>query len=57
VVLSKIFSWYGLDFGRNEDELRTWLAGRVADVTLKEALLDKGVKVMYADYDWRTNQS
>lgn len=59
VTLSKIFKWYGIDFGSNEAQrlahVVRYLEGRQkADLV---ALLESGrpISVTYADYDWTPN--
>jgi hypothetical protein len=57
VRLSRILSWYGEDWDNHGGYL-AWLAERVTDPTLKEALLkaDEGeVEEVFNEYDWTLN--
>jgi hypothetical protein len=50
--LSSIFDWYQVDFGKDEKDLREWLAVRRPD--LAPALRDSRNRIDYA-YDWQLN--
>ena len=54
--LSKILEWYGDDF-KAAGGYRKFLADRVADPTLRKALLDAdgSVKIVFNDYNWSLN--
>lgn len=52
--LSKIFQWYGEDFGRNEGERLAFLV-RFAPPGAADWLAGPGVVVRYLDYDWSLN--
>ena len=52
--LSPILNWYGEDWD-NHGGTRAWLAERVRDDTLKQALLNNDIEVTYTAYDWTLN--
>ncbi|XP_010530173.1 PREDICTED: uncharacterized protein LOC104806801 [Tarenaya hassleriana] len=56
--ISKIFQWYGMDFGKNEVEVLKH-ASNYLEPTLSEALLDLLVdtqlEIIYQPYDWGLN--
>lgn len=57
VRLSRILSWYGEDWDNHGGYL-TWLAERVEDQSLKQALqqaADGTVEVVFNEYDWVLN--
>ncbi len=54
IQLSPILNWYGEDWD-NHGGTRAWLAERVQDDTLKQALLNDDIKVTYSTYDWTLN--
>ena len=54
IQLSPILQWYGVDWD-NHGGVRPWLAERVRDAALKQALLDDTIKVTYNNYDWTLN--
>ena len=58
VWLSKIFKWYGMDFG-SQDDLLHWLLDYVSDnsATALKRLLDSKspITLKYKEYDWGQN--
>ena len=58
VLLSRIFKWYGGDFGKNQTETLTFIAPYLYDED-DRLFLEKNagnLKVEYQDYDWRLNR-
>lgn len=55
IYISKIFNWFGKDFGKNKEEriafMLTYLDQSTADKIKKE----KSVKIKYLPYDWNLN--
>lgn len=60
VWLSKLFKWYGMDFG-SQDDLLHWLLDFVdedARVSLERLLKSQSaIKLKYKDYDWGQNSA
>jgi GH15 family glucan-1,4-alpha-glucosidase len=58
VSLSRIFKWYGADFGRSQTERLTYVTRFLYDKEDREFLEEnvEKVKVVYRDYDWRLNR-
>jgi len=58
VRLSRIFKWYGEDFGSNQEEILNRLAGFMYDKDTGDFLKKHAteLKVEYQRYDWRLNQ-
>ena len=56
VSLSKLFLWYGEDFGATPEDVLTWILthSRLIDQDDQSVLLP-GVKIVYKDYDWESN--
>ena len=54
IALSRIFKWYGQDFGASTDDLQRYLA-RYFDGTVHETLANAAYDVDYLDYDWSLN--
>jgi len=56
VVMSKLFLWYGADFGSGHREMLEWVGGHLGDNNEKvvEALQGEFV-VVFRDYDWASN--
>ena len=54
IQLSPILQWYGVDWDNHGGTL-AWLAERVRDGALREALLDDTIEVRYTSYDWTLN--
>jgi hypothetical protein len=54
IALSRIFKWYGQDFGDSTDDLQRYLA-RYFDGTVHETLANAAYDVDYLDYDWSLN--
>lgn len=60
VWLSKIFSWYAVDFGTTNENVLSWICKYVDDNTriqLKQMLTEPGVTVKYLPYDWESNET
>ncbi len=57
VFLSKIFQWYGEDFGKNQVEQLRFIAQYLYNRDDREFLqeYEASIKVKYQDYDWRLN--
>eukprot|EP00899_Mesostigma_viride_P025605 jgi/Mesvir1/6229/Mv00907-RA.1 len=60
ILLSKIFSWYAVDFGSTPEERVAWLLPYVTKDTriALESILAKGpgsIKLAYREYDWGLN--
>lgn len=57
LVLSKIFSWYGDDFGSEGD--KSLIAYAAKSIPALQKALDRGqkVEIRYGDYDWSLNDS
>lgn len=60
VELSKLFKWYGMDFG-SQDDLLHWLLDYVNEeskAALEELLKNQSsVKLKYKEYDWGQNSA
>ncbi|MFC1657392.1 glycoside hydrolase family 15 protein [Candidatus Moduliflexota bacterium] len=58
VSLSRIFRWYGPDFGRNRQERLRFIAAYLHDAADRRFLEEHSavVEVVYQDYDWRLNR-
>ena len=60
VSLSKLFKWYGMDFG-NQDELLHWLVDYVSEenkIALERLLKSQSpIKLKYNEYDWGQNSA
>jgi hypothetical protein len=55
--LSKIFNWYGEDFGKNSGELLTYLSQFLSRETAAAIRSDVGNwKIDYLEYDWSLNE-
>jgi hypothetical protein len=56
VVMSKLFLWYGKDFGSDHKEMLEWVAEHLGDKNEKviEALQGE-FEVIFKDYDWASN--
>ncbi len=55
IYLSKIFDWYGSDFG-DEKQMRQFIAFFVKSATLKAKLLNTNNSLSYQSYNWNLNQ-
>lgn len=57
--LSRIFRWYGGDFGDSRRELLVYIAPYVNDPEIRESLMDEPGRwsVRYANYDWSLNDA
>ncbi len=58
ISLSRIFKWYGEDFGKNQPEKLNFLATFLYDKEDREFLKNyaDNIKIHYQDYDWRLNR-
>jgi len=58
VYLSKIFYWYGADFGDGEEDIVKFIIPYLYDDQERRYLSENigGVRVTYQDYDWRLNR-
>jgi GH15 family glucan-1,4-alpha-glucosidase len=58
VSLSRVFKWYGSDFGKTQAERLMFIAHYLYDEGEKQFLIEnaKNTKVDYQDYDWRLNR-
>lgn len=60
VHVSKIFKWYSMDFG-SQDDLLHWLTDYLAEEdasTLKSLLASQtSLKLKFKDYDWGQNSA
>ncbi|CAN8246861.1 unnamed protein product [Cochlearia groenlandica] len=56
--ISKIFNWYGVDFGKGEEEVlkhaSTYLEPQLSEALL-DLLVDTQFRVVYQSYDWGLN--
>ncbi len=59
VALSRVFQWYGEDFGRSVAERLRFLAPYLYDQSDREFLENRAetLAVSYQDYDWRLNRT
>lgn len=59
IKLSKIFSWYKEDFGKNNTELVHWICNNMGmgdkKAKMEEILASKNFSVSFLDYDWGVN--
>jgi hypothetical protein len=65
VVLSKLFEWYRVDFGRTGEEVLRRVVQYMGDSSAGTALermlrgsesgAGKAIEIEYSDYDWGTN--
>ena len=59
VVMTKLFLWYGKDFGADEKALLEWVSSHLGED--KRDGLDEALKgeftVIFKDYDWEANSS
>jgi len=58
VALSRVFKWYGSDFGNKQYEILKFVAQSLYDEGEKRFLIEnaENIKVVYQDYDWRLNR-
>ncbi|KAL1194796.1 hypothetical protein V5N11_027575 [Cardamine amara subsp. amara] len=56
--ISKIFKWYGVDFGKSEEEVlkhaSTYLEPQLSEALL-DLLVDTQFRIIYQSYDWGLN--
>jgi hypothetical protein len=59
VRLSRVFKWYGEDFGKTEAERLRYIAPYLYDEENRRFLNEKAdsAKVEYQPYDWRLNRT
>lgn len=59
IKLSKIFSWYKEDFGKNNTELAHWICDNMGagdkKTKMEEIISSKNFSVSFLDYDWGVN--
>ena len=56
VNVSKLFLWYGSDFGDSPSDLLTWIIRRRETNQLElEEIVKSGFEIIYRDYDWTSN--
>jgi len=58
IRLSKIFLWYGPDFGSKDAEVLKWISGYLTGdqlIAVQRMLESDKFKIVYSDYDWVTN--
>ncbi|XP_071960579.1 uncharacterized protein [Antedon mediterranea] len=57
--LSRIFCWYREDFGKNNEEIASWVLNHLPEGKKKQQLADliegKNVKIGFLKYDWSAN--
>lgn len=58
VSLSRVFKWYGSDFGRTIGDRLRFIAQYLYDENDRQYILDNAehIKIDYLDYDWRLNR-
>jgi len=58
VSLSRIFKWYGSDFGKDPAERLRFIATFMYSEDDRRLLIEnsKHIKIDYQDYDWRLNR-
>jgi hypothetical protein len=56
VYLSKIFSWFDKDFGKNKNDILKYLAQFVTDPEIKKLMESGTATVEYLWYDWNINE-
>ena len=56
VNVSKLFLWYGSDFGDSPSDLLTWIIRRRETNQFElEEIVKSGFEIIYRDYDWASN--
>ncbi|API87754.1 hypothetical protein F7310_02920 [Francisella uliginis] len=55
IYISKIFDWYGSDFG-NQTHMRQFIAKYLTSKVKKEAILNENKTIYYQNYNWNLNQ-
>ena len=55
VNLSKLFLWYGADFGGTPDQIVTWIAEFVDKNVLDVDIMKTGFNIVHRDYNWSSN--
>lgn len=58
IALSRIFRWYGGDFGKNQAEVLRFIAPYLYKEEDRKFIEENAgdIKVVYQDYDWRLNR-
>lgn len=54
VSLSKLFLWYGEDFGATPEDVLAWILSHSSVLGKDDAVLS-GAKIVYKDYNWESN--
>ncbi|MFN0151605.1 MAG: DUF547 domain-containing protein [bacterium] len=57
VRLSRIFDWFGDDFGGSDAAKRAFISRFVASDAERQFLHSKAARIEYLDYDWRLNEA
>ena len=52
--LSKIFEWYGVDFGDSTTDMKNFISYYIKSKTLKQKILNTN-KIVYQNYNWNLN--
>jgi hypothetical protein len=55
IYISKIFDWYGSDFG-SETQMREFIAKHLNNKKIRQALLNKKHTINFSNYNWNLNQ-
>ena len=56
VIVSKLFLWYGSDFGDSASDLLTWMVGNLGSEKFSlDEIVAGGFDIIYRDYDWTSN--
>jgi hypothetical protein len=55
IYTSKIFNWFGKDFGKNKEERIAFMLTYLDQSTADKIKKAKSVKIKYLDYDWNLN--
>jgi hypothetical protein len=55
IYISKIFNWFGSDFGKNKEERIAFMQPYLDQTTMSTIKKAKIVKFKYLDYDWNLN--
>lgn len=55
VKVSRLFEWYGEDFGGDDEGVKAFVARYVDDAEIREVLVDDGGEIVFSEYDWGLN--
>jgi hypothetical protein len=55
IYISKIFNWFGKDFGKNKEERIAFMLTYLDQSTAEKIKKAKSVKIKYLPYDWNLN--